>query len=155
MANLVDSISLKVFLTISLLVLVMLSLSFFYLFNRYHEVYVDLDKQAVVVNQTRYVLNGTWYPKQKKMSFSFELESYQNPQSLEVDFLEQLLLEDEQARLYTPSKWVLEHSSKHRIRGKLHFSNVVTPFKQMNLRLFDIENVVFSWPFSQEHLATK
>ena len=155
MASLSERVSLKMFLALFVGLLVLASLSYVYVLNRFNELHIDLDKQAVVLNQTRYVLWGSWYPKQKKISFSFELESYQNPHSLDVDFLEQLILEDGKARLYSPSKWVLEHSSKHRIRGKLHFSDVVTPYKQMSLRLFDIEDFVLSWPVSQEKVATK
>ena len=104
----------------------------------------QLPKKSLIDLETRYVLAPSWKKKHKHFIVNIQIESYQNPQALNLDFSEHILLEDQLNHLYDVKKWKVLSENAHRTRAKIWFK-LNSKSKHVVLRIFGLNNYEFNW----------
>lgn len=121
-----------------------LSLLSFFTYFFWPSDYISLEKKELITDETLYQLEPSWSPKKKELHLEINIESFQNPLSLEVDFKEQLLLEDNFENIYEPVKWHFIYKQPNQIRAMVVFK-VKQNLGTFSLKYFGLETLNFGW----------
>lgn len=131
--------SLSIFLSI-----LALALALILIFSFLPKKQISLETKTHIIEETRYIIEPIWHPQKNKIFFEIELESYQNKDSLEIDFSDQALLEDEEENLFKLDSWHYLSEQPNKIKALLKFK-IRPESKTLTLKLFNFETVSETW----------
>lgn len=110
---------------------------------------LTLENQIKIVHRVKYEVQPASWIEGKEIRFLVSVESMQNQDAIDIDFVNALLLTDEKDTPYEPSEWSLIEESEFGRTGTLTVPLSIRP-KIINLTFYGLSKTSFSWTFPQE-----
>ncbi|MBT5856248.1 hypothetical protein HOH87_06405 [bacterium] len=100
-----------------------------------------------VVDEAKYKIIPIYELETASVYFEIIIESFQNPEALEVDFTNQLLMEDDKGVTYLPVAWNFKSQEEFNLVGVINFEGLHGDIEKVKLIFFGMDEtpITFEW----------
>ncbi len=113
--------------------------------SKAQDITLNLSHQTSIENYLKIDVKPIQITQNKEIVFSVQLESYQNPDILDLDKIEMALLEDNDGNVTKPTVWKEIKKTQYLRSGLLYFPLSVEQAKSIKLTIFELEERNFEW----------